>query len=70
MDDAGIQELTQMRENIRRMRSLELCWGCERICECEEGIVDDAAPVWLCGECQRRVSVGVRYVGKASLHRS
>lgn len=52
---AEIRELTRMKENIRRsVDALELCWGCERICECEEGMVDDAAPVWLCTECRRR----------------
>lgn len=49
-------ELKQMRENVRRsVDSLELCWSCQRICECEHGLVDDGAPVWLCKECLSRL---------------
>lgn len=50
---AELDELIEMRENIRRsVQALELCWSCQRVCECEQRIVDDAAPVWLCRECQ------------------
>lgn len=53
---AGSVELGEMKANVRRsLQSLELCWGCERICECERGRVDaDVEPVWLCCECQVR----------------
>ena len=51
------QELKEMKENIRRsVNALELCWGCERICECKQQTVDDAAPVWLCIRCRNKFS--------------
>ena len=49
---AEFQELTEMRENIRRtLEALELCWSCERVSECEPVVVDDGPPVWLCSQC-------------------
>lgn len=54
---AEFRELKEMKENIRRsVNALELCWSCQKICECERGIVDDAAPVWLCTGCQSKFS--------------
>jgi hypothetical protein len=55
-DFTGILGLGEMKANVRRsLHSLEMCWGCERICECERGRVDaDVEPVWLCCECQVR----------------
>ena len=51
-----LQELTEMRENIRRtIEALELCWSCERVSECEPVVVDDGPPVWLCFDCAARV---------------
>ena len=51
------RELKEMKENIRRsVNALELCWSCQRICECEQGIVDDAAPVYLCTGCRGKFS--------------
>ena len=51
-----LDELQEMRENIRRgVSALELCWSCQRVSECEQDVVDDAAPVWLCGECRRKL---------------
>lgn len=45
-------ELRRERENIRlSVNSLELCWGCDRVCECEQWLVNEATPVWLCLEC-------------------
>ena len=68
---AEIRELIRMKENVRRsIQALELCWSCERICECEEGTVDDAAPAWLCAECRERVHVNVKPCGGASLRHS
>ncbi|MBI3894602.1 MAG: hypothetical protein HY313_01590 [Acidobacteria bacterium] len=53
-----VQELVQMRENIRRhVDSLELCWSCQRVSECEKKMVDDSAPVWLCGECREQIQL-------------
>lgn len=45
------RELKEMREHIRRsVDSLELCAGCQRICECEQAKVDESL-IWLCIEC-------------------
>ena len=50
-----VQELTQMRENIRRhVDALELCWSCQRISECDQVTVDDGASVWLCQDCREQ----------------
>lgn len=49
------EELSQMLDNIRRsVDALELCWSCQRICECEPATVDDGPPVWLCSVCATR----------------
>jgi hypothetical protein len=49
-------ELTQMRENIRRsIEALELCWSCQCISECEPAPVDDGPPVWLCAACNAKM---------------
>ena len=46
------EELSQMRENIRRsVDALEICWSCQRVSECEPATVDDGPPVWLCSDC-------------------
>ena len=46
------QELKEMQDHVRRVvNSLELCWHCERICECERWAVNQAIAVWLCAEC-------------------
>jgi hypothetical protein len=51
-----LDELHEMRENIRRsLAALELCWSCQRVSECEQGLVDDAAPVWLCRDCREKL---------------
>ena len=55
---AELDELSEMRENIRRsVQALELCWSCQRVSECEQRIVDDSAPVWLCRQCQSTLRV-------------
>ena len=52
------EQLSQMRDNIRRsVDALELCWSCQRVSECEQRIVDDSAPVWLCRQCQSTLRV-------------
>lgn len=54
----AVQELVEMRENIRRhIQALELCWSCQRISECEQVVVDDGAPVWLCRVCREHVQL-------------
>jgi len=53
---AEIEELMQMRGNIRRsVQALELCWSCQRVSECLPSFVDDGAAVWLCGQCLNQV---------------
>ena len=51
-----LHELHEMRENIRRgVDALELCWSCQRVSDCEQTVVDDAAPVWLCRACRGKL---------------
>ena len=46
-------QLKQMRCHISEIvNSLELCSSCERISECQQLLVNEAVPVWLCGDCQ------------------
>lgn len=50
-------ELKQMRNNIRRIvNSLESCWSYQRICECEQWLVNEVVPAWLCIDCLSEVS--------------
>ena len=50
---AELDELEAMRKNIREsVATLELCWSCQRVSHCDIAMVDDAAPVWLCRNCQ------------------
>jgi len=51
------REFHRMKQNVSRcVNSLELCWSCERICECEQWLANEAVPVWLCMECLSEVS--------------
>lgn len=53
---AELQELDAMRRNVRQsVDALELCWSCQRISDCDIAVVDDAAPVWLCQDCQAKL---------------
>jgi hypothetical protein len=59
MDSALVdtQKLRKMRETVSRIvNSLELCWGCDRVCECEQWIANGTVPVWLCMECLSEVA--------------
>lgn len=57
MDPASFHDLRQMQENIQReIEALELCWGCEKICACQQWLINDAVPVWLCEGCLGEVS--------------
>ena len=65
------EELREMQDNVREaVNSLEQCWCCVQISECKQGIVDDAAPVWLCGHCQTRCRAAAsrRRAGWAKCH--
>jgi hypothetical protein len=51
-----LDELEAMRKNIREsVATLELCWSCQRVSHCDIAMVDDAAPVWLCRDCQDKL---------------
>ena len=53
---AEIDELEGMRKNVREsVATLELCWSCQRVSHCDIAMVDDAAPVWLCHDCQDKL---------------
>ncbi len=58
--DMGIdefRELIRIRENVgRHVKSLELCWSCQRVSECKLWLENEAAPVWLCGDCLAQLS--------------
>ena len=46
------KELVQMQENVRRVvQSLELCWRCQRVSECQKYILGNMVLVWLCAGC-------------------
>ena len=48
----GYKELRQMSDSVRHsVNSLELCWSCDRICACEQWLVNEAIAVWLCLDC-------------------
>ncbi len=52
MDPAGSRDWRQMQENIQReIEALELCWVCDKICACQQWLINDAVPVWLCKGC-------------------
>jgi len=66
-----IGELAVLKEGLRqKVNALELCHGCERICECEEGTVNGAQRVWLCATCWRESRVKVECVVGTSWWRS
>lgn len=51
------QELRHMREVVSRtVNALELCWGCDRVRECEQWVANESVPVWLCIECLSEVA--------------
>jgi hypothetical protein len=59
MDRAAIdtKEWKEMRDTVSRtVNALELCWGCDRVCECEQWVANESVPVWLCIECLSEVA--------------
>lgn len=51
------RELLSIRKNVHQtVGSLELCWSCERVCECRAASVREGAPVWICDECTGKLS--------------
>ncbi len=56
-----VLELMKIRKNVRRsVESLELCWACQRICECEHRMVENGPSVWPCQECLQRLHIRSR----------
>lgn len=46
------QEMVEMRANVRRaVESLELCWRCQRVSECQKYVLGNMVLVWLCPGC-------------------
>ncbi len=61
-------ELMKIRMNVRKsVESLELCWACQRICECEHRMVENGPAVWLCHECLQRLQIRSRKATAAAL---
>ena len=47
------KDWVRMRENIQRaVLSLEVCWKCQRVTECQKYILGNMVLVWLCQGCQ------------------
>ena len=63
-----VLELIKIRRNVRRsVESLELCWACQRICECEHRMVENGPAVWLCQACLQRLQIRSRKTASAAL---
>jgi len=46
------KELVRMRDNVcQNINSLEVCSICDRVSECEQFLINESIPVWLCREC-------------------
>jgi len=46
------QEMVEMKANVRRaVESLELCWRCQRVSECQKYVLGNMVLVWLCPGC-------------------
>ena len=44
--------LMEMRENVRKaVQSLDVCWRCQRVSECQKYILGNLVLVWLCQGC-------------------
>ena len=45
-------ELKQLQQIVlQSVDSQELCWSCQRICKCEQWMVNEILPLWLCSDC-------------------
>jgi hypothetical protein len=46
------RELMEMRNNIRQaVNSLEVCWKCQNVSECNKYVLGHTVLVWLCKGC-------------------
>ena len=51
-DVAAHKEVLEMRKNVKRaVQSLELCWKCQKISECQKFVLGQTVLVWLCPGC-------------------
>jgi len=51
-DVAAEKEWVEMRKNIHRaVHSLEVCWKCQRVSECQKYILGHTILVWMCKGC-------------------
>ena len=51
-DFTAVKEWNEMRDNIRRVvESLEVCWKCQRVSECQKYVLGQTVVVWLCKAC-------------------
>jgi hypothetical protein len=46
------RDLMEMRNNIRHaVNSLEVCWKCQNVSECNKYVLGHTVLVWLCKGC-------------------
>jgi hypothetical protein len=49
----SLNELKQMKENVRRVvDSLDICWRCQNVTECQRHVLGNLVLVWLCSGCR------------------
>jgi len=55
-DHMTTQEFVAIRENVRRaVNTLELCWRCQKVSECQKYILGNTVLVWLCPCCREEM---------------
>lgn len=56
-----VRDWIEMRENVRRaVSSLEVCWRCQRVSECQKYILGNLVLVWLCSGCLEEIEQSQR----------
>jgi hypothetical protein len=70
-DLTATKEWKEMRNNIRRVvHSLEVCWKCQHVSECQKYILGQTVLVWLCKGCLTEMDKPVQFQPKARVRRS
>ncbi len=70
-DLTATKEWKEMRNNIRRVvHSLEVCWKCQRVSECQKYILGQTVLVWLCKGCLAEMDKPVQFQPKPRARRS
>lgn len=65
------RSIKQMVDNVRKaVNSLELCQVCQRICECEQWLINEVALVWVCIECRPKVPCRLKKPAEARVPHS